>query len=325
MTAVPDGRVRGSVNLMATGSAAQVAEAAAEAERLGYSRIWVADEGIATRDPYVTLTAIGEATSEVKIGPGITNPYTRHPGVTAGAIASLDEFTGGRAFLGLGAGGGLSLGPLAMARRYPVRAARDMISALRALWAGETVNRERAPVVFCEARLVNPRPGIEIHLAGRGPMMVRLAGEMADGFYISYVHKAMLGSLINRLRSAGRTLTLTYCTRFVLDDTDWEAARRDMSFRLPDSPPDVHEAIGITPDEVAALRSALIKGGPTAAAPLVRDEWVTPFVIAGSSQECRAELRDLVKAHGINEVLIGVDDLDTAAARLQAMAAIIDF
>lgn len=321
---------------MATGPAAAVAQTAADAERLGYSRIWVADEGIATRDVYVTLTAVAKATTKVKIGPGITNPFTRHPAVTAGAIASLDEFSDGRAFLGLGVGGGLALGPLAVERRRPVLAAREMISAVRALWAGETVNHEGDTLALRDARLVNPRPGIEIHMAGRGPLMVRLAGEMADGFYISYVHKGVLSGLVDRLRSASsgsgsgcsgrnREITLTYCTRFVLDETDWELARRDMSFRLPDSPADVHKAIGITEAEVSELRAALSRGGPVYAAPLVRDEWVTPFVIAGSVQQCQAELRGLVEAHGIDEVLVGVDNLTTAPARLRAMADIINF
>ena len=325
MTAAARRKVRGSVAIMANRSAARVAETAACAERLGYCRIWVADEGIVTRDVFVCLAAVAAATSEAKIGPGITSPFTRHPAVTAGAVAALDEMSGGRAFLGLGAGGGMALGPLAVKRRRPVRAAREMISAVRGLWAGETVSLAGETVTLRRARLVNPRPGIEVHLAGRGPMMVRLAGAAADGFYASYVHKAVLGALVEQLRERGRPLTLTYCTRFVLDDAGWEAARRDMSFRLPDSPPEVHRLIGITQGELSELRAALRRGGPDAAAGLVRDEWVAPFVIAGSAAECRAELGSLVDAYGIDEVLVAVDDLDAAPARLEAAAAIIGF
>ena len=49
------------------------------------------------------MTAIATGTDRITLGPGITNPYTRHPAQTAAAIASLDELSDGRAFLGIGA------------------------------------------------------------------------------------------------------------------------------------------------------------------------------------------------------------------------------
>ncbi len=312
------------MSILATGPARQVAEVAALAERLGYSRIWVADEGIAARDVYVSLAAVAAATAKAKIGPGVTNPYTRHPGVTAGAVAALDELSDGRAFLGLGAGGGLALGPLAVERLRPVRAARETITALRALWAGETVSLNGDAFSLSGAQLVNPRPGIEIHVAGRGPKMVEMAAAAADGFYASYVHKGVLGALVERLQSsAQRPLTLTYCTRFVLDEDGWRKARRDMSFRLPDSPAEVRSAVGMTAADVEALRAELARGGPDAAAGLVRDEWAAPFVISGSPAQCRSELLGLVEDHGIDEVLVCIHDLDGAAERLETAAAIV--
>ena len=72
-----------SVNLMPKGPVAEVADLAVLAERLGYRRCWVYDEGLITRDVYVTLTAIALATKRILLGPGITNPCVRHPGVAA--------------------------------------------------------------------------------------------------------------------------------------------------------------------------------------------------------------------------------------------------
>lgn len=57
-------------------------------------RCWVYDEGLATRDVYVTMTAVVLATSTFGVGTGITNPYSRHPGTTASAIATIDELSG---------------------------------------------------------------------------------------------------------------------------------------------------------------------------------------------------------------------------------------
>jgi len=116
-----------SINLIPETATTTMARLAAEAETLGYRRCWVYDEGLATRDAYVTMAAIGAATERIEIGPGITNPYTRHPAQTASAIATLDEVTGGRAFLGIGAGGSLTLDPIGLVREKPLTAVRETI------------------------------------------------------------------------------------------------------------------------------------------------------------------------------------------------------
>ena len=59
---------------MPKGPVAEVADLAVLAEWLGYSRCWVYDEGLVTRDVYVTLAAIALATEKILLGPGITNP-----------------------------------------------------------------------------------------------------------------------------------------------------------------------------------------------------------------------------------------------------------
>ena len=315
--------LRAAANFLATGPVGHVAELAAYAESLGYSRIWLADEGLHTRDVFVTLTAVAVATEQVLIGPGITNPYTRHPGVTAAAVASVDEVSGGRAFVGIGAGGGLALGPLGIERRRPLRAVEEMVAALRGLWAGEPVTIDGDTLSLHEARLSYARPDLQIHVTGRGPRMVELAGRVADGFYLSYVYKPLIGDLLERVRSGGRDINFTYCTQLATDDSTWEAARRGMTFRLVDSPPEVREAVGISPANLDALKAALAEGGPHHAAPLVRDEWIEPFVIAGTPDECSAELQALADQHGFHEFLIVIDDLDTGADVLERVAGIV--
>ena len=123
-------RLRAGVNLIPEAPVGVISDLAVEAERLGFDRCWVYDEGLATRDLYVTMTAIAQATSRLEIGPGITNAYTRHPGQTAAAIATLDELSGGRAFLGLGAGGSLTLDPLVLGRVHPLETVHQTLSLI---------------------------------------------------------------------------------------------------------------------------------------------------------------------------------------------------
>ena len=114
--------------LMPEGPVGKVVDVAVEAERLGFERVWIPDEGLAARECYVSLAAVAAATHRVQVGTGITNAYTRHPGVTASAIATLDELSGGRAALGVGAGGGLTLTPMAIDRVKPLSAMRELSS-----------------------------------------------------------------------------------------------------------------------------------------------------------------------------------------------------
>ena len=270
---------------MPHGNVGRAVELARLAERLGYERCWVYDEGLAASDVYVAMTAIAGATESLTVGPGITNPYTRHAGATAGAIASLDEVSGGRAFLGIGAGGSLTLDPLGIARERPLTAVRETIDACRRLFRGDTVSLEGAHVRLSEASLLNVRAGTEIWLAGRGPRMLELGGAACDGVLVDFIYKPHLGSAVERIHRAGRAEgndpRIAYSTMLVTDDDTMAALKPHMTYRLVDSPPEVREALGITDADAAMIRAALADG-LEAAAEHVRDEWALPFVIAGT-------------------------------------------
>lgn len=300
-------------------------ELARLAESLGYERCWVYDEGLAASDVYVAMTAIAVATESLTIGPGITNPYTRHAGATAGAIASLDEVSGGRAFLGIGAGGSLTLDPLSIARERPLTAVRETIDACRRLFAGDTVSVEGAHVRLSEASLLNVRPSTEIWLAGRGPRMLELGGAACDGVLVDFIYKPHLGAAVERIRRAGRAAgndpRLAYSTMLVTDDDTMAALKPHMTYRLVDSPPEVREALGLTDADAAVIRAALA-GGLEAAATHVRDEWALPFVIAGSPSECSQELDSLAEQHGIESFVVPLLDDEPAEKLLHSGARI---
>ena len=314
--------------VMPEGPVEAVVRAAAAAEDLGCGRVWIPDEGLAARECWVTLGAVAAATSSVEVGTGITNAYTRHPGMTAAAVATLDEASGGRAALGIGAGGALTLTALAIERRAPVTAMRELVATSRALWSGEVVDRDGVAGGFRHARLHFGRPDIPIWVAGRGPRVMRLAGEVADGFIMSFVHKELIGEHVAAIRSTadefGRSHPrLCYMTILATTEAARQAARASLTFRLVDSPETVKARIGLDPATEAAIRRGLADGGPAAAAHLVRDDWVDAFVISGTVQECRAELNALVTAHGIDEFQVSVNDLHSAFDDLSLAAEIV--
>ena len=67
------------------------------ADDLGFSTLWMLDSHLLFREVYTLLGALAVSTKRIRLGTGVTNPLTRHPTVTASAIATLDALSAGRA------------------------------------------------------------------------------------------------------------------------------------------------------------------------------------------------------------------------------------
>jgi 5,10-methylenetetrahydromethanopterin reductase len=319
--------VAASVNLIPEAPLADLVSIARRAEELGFTGCWVYDEGLATRDVYITLAAIVGATSTLRVGTGITNPYTRHPATTAATTATLDELSNGRAFLGIGAGGSLTLDPLGLERKNPVGTVRAVMEACRRLMDGETVTMSGPGFELVDAHLGFPtRRGIEIWLAGRGPKMLALGGALADGVMLDFIHKPSLGTYVSLVRNAGPShrpaARICYSTMVITDQRAMEETRPHMTYRLVDSPPEVKKAIGLSEADADRIRRAMA-GGLLAAAEHVRDEWVLPFVISGSIDECATELGNLVDRHDIDEFLLPILDHHGAHHLIESVSQVV--
>lgn len=313
--------------LMPVTAIGRLVELAELAEELGYSRVWVPDEGLASRDVFVTMAAMAQATSTIKIGTGIVNPYSRHPALIASAIATIDELSGGRAFLGYGAGGSLTLGPLGIDRPRPLRHVRDAIKASRRLFNGETVDMHTETLNLSQAKLSVSRSDLEIWFAGRGPRMLKQAGELADGVLLEFLHKPTLGDYVATVREGaiGRDTQpkLCYSTMIITNPDRIKEVRPHMTYRLVDSPPEVKELLGITEADTRAIAAAM-QHGLHVAAELIPDEWVDPFVIRGTVNECAAELTTLMNGHGFDEFMLVVADMDGADVLMQEVAEVME-
>ena len=305
-----------SINVIPTAPIGQVIELGKQAENLGFEKFWVMDEGLATSDVYIALTAIAQQTSSIMLGTGITNPYTRHPAVTAASIATLDELTGGRAMLGIGAGGSLTLDPLGIERRKPLTAVKEMIKVVRALYRGETVTYKGDMVSLVEARIDYARPAIQIWVAGRGPKMLAMGGEMADGVALSTIHKDLIQENIDLIKkgasSAGNKPMISYATYIVTSERQLERLKPYMTFSLVDSPLKAREMIGISDVEIEEVRQVMGSKGLYEAGKLLKAEWLRPFIVMGSKTECVQQLNDLKNRLDIDELLLPIFDLESA-------------
>src|SRR4029453_13591415 len=85
-------------------SVRRVAELAQTAEEAGLDAVGFSDSPSVFRDTYCMMTAAALQQKRALLITTITNVTTRHPVVTANAIASIDEASGGRALLGIATG-----------------------------------------------------------------------------------------------------------------------------------------------------------------------------------------------------------------------------
>jgi alkanesulfonate monooxygenase SsuD/methylene tetrahydromethanopterin reductase-like flavin-dependent oxidoreductase (luciferase family) len=158
------------------------------AEQAGFDGLWLYDHlaGSVHRQPRVlecwtTLTAVAATVPRLAIGPMVANVANRDPGTLAVMAATLQEVSGGRLLLGLGAGGGrdtpYAAEQEALGRPVPGAAVRrrwveDAVARLRAVWTGATGGA---------SGFLRPSPPPPILIGGFGPKMAELAGRVGDG------------------------------------------------------------------------------------------------------------------------------------------------
>ena len=85
------------------------------------------------------LAAVAHATARIELGTGILNPHTIHPAELAMLAATMDELTGCRFNLGLGAGAADFLAWVGLADPQPARTMRETIDGVRRLLSGQTL------------------------------------------------------------------------------------------------------------------------------------------------------------------------------------------
>jgi alkanesulfonate monooxygenase SsuD/methylene tetrahydromethanopterin reductase-like flavin-dependent oxidoreductase (luciferase family) len=155
---------------------------AGRAEELGYAAFFVAEAW--GHDASVLLAEVAVNTSRIQIGTGVVNVWGRGAGSIAMLAASLDELSGGRFVLGLGAGSPqLAEGLHDVTFRAPVSRLEATTRQVRRLLDGERIIPSE-PGGSRPLRLgVLPPSRVPITLAGLGPRAVRVAGQHADGWY----------------------------------------------------------------------------------------------------------------------------------------------
>lgn len=297
------------VLLFADYSLQELARLASLCEELGYKTFWYTDIRFG-RECYLGLSAIAAATSKILLGPGVTDPYSKHPAMTAATMATLDELSAGRAVLGLGTGG-QGFRELGIERKLPVAALRETVEIVRSLWRGERVDYQGKVLCLSNGQLTfQPiRDCIPIYFATHGAQISKLAGKLADGVLIANtLEPRMLSFYMDRIQegmnSVGRDpsnfdfgLRIEACI-----GDDYEAAlavmRRRMASRLVGQYPHwaylEEHGIELPPEfvEIAAKKDPALTDQ---AASVMPPEVVEYTVLAGDAERVAKQLARVMR------------------------------
>ncbi len=164
-----------------------------EAERLGYSSVWVAESW--GSDAVTVLSWIAARTESINVGAGILQMPARTPAMTAMTAVTLSELSGGRFLLGMGLSGPQVVeGWHGVPYGKPIGKTREYVSIVRSAMARERLVHDgdhyQIPYAGPDATglgkplklMTHPKHEIPIYLAAIGPKNVTLTAEIADGW-----------------------------------------------------------------------------------------------------------------------------------------------
>ena len=276
-----------------------------EAEQDGFDGIWFGQ--IFGPDALAVIAMAGQKTSRIELGTSVVPTYPRHPVLMAQQALTAQAATGGRFSLGIG----LSHKPVVegmwgMSYERPAVHMREYLSVLRPLLQEGRVNFNGEFFrVSATVQVDAPEPP-PVLIAALAPVMLRLAGEVADGTVTWMVGRKTLEThIIPRINSAaeaaGRAAprVVVALPIAVTDDVGEARERAARSFQIYGTLPNYQRMLNI---EGAA--------GPAEVA------------IVGDEKEVEGQLRGIAAA-GATDFLAGMfpvgDDANASLGRTRAL------
>jgi len=297
------------------------------AEQKGFDAVWQADSRL-VRDAIVPMSAFAAVTDTIKIGSGVVDCWTRNPARLAATFSTLDDLAPGRVILGIGAWWDPLAEKVGISRAKLLRAMREIITAVRALLANETVtmNGEFVHLDGVELDYVyqERRPkDVPIYLGATGMQMMELAGEIADGVVLNYLvspdyNKKALEHLAIGADKAGRSWEsidrpqLVVCSVHEDRKTALDMARMMVTQYLGQQP-HIMKASGV-PQSLLDKVGQVLTWPATheqveAASKLVPDEIVQMLTASGTPDEARAKVREYIKDGATCPILYPLGDV----------------
>ena len=278
-------------------------------EDAGFGTFWKGESN--STDPLVVMSGMAARTKTLKVGSAIYHIYGRSPVTMGIQAATLQDLSNGRLMLGLGVAnktiaawhGGVFDRPLRRIREY-VEIVRKVAAGERVEYAGEKYSTGKRFQLSWKPR----HPALTVFLAGLGPKMTRLVGEIAEGVCINMGIPSKIREIAGRVRQgaadAGRDPDKVEIMAKVRVSVhpDRAVARKRLRqvltfYNIADHYSTMLKDCGFEP-EVTAIQEAFRANGFKAAVQALTDDYMDklPVIPATSVEEVRDRLGPIREA-----------------------------
>ncbi|RBM23010.1 LLM class flavin-dependent oxidoreductase [Streptomyces sp. PT12] len=296
-----------------------MAEQARTAEERGFSMAFFSETLFTNRDSVTALSAFSTATERVELGTTQVVKL-RSPLVMAQTAATLDELSGGRLVLVVGAFTAKHAARNGVPLTDPVTTLREYVETIRALLRGESVTYEGEVVRMDNASLnfTPPRPDIPIWIAAASRKGLLNVGAIGDGVLLdagaSPAYAANAVALVRQgCERAGRDpagLAVAQLINTSIEDDPaaavahmrWEVASKFTYASTPRAKMSVGEPV-IDPDDLPGLRAAFERGGKAELARAIPERYVTGLTATGTAADVTARVA-AYRAAGVSLPLV---------------------
>lgn len=300
----------GVIGHIANPSIADAEGLAIAAERAGARWIGFAD-AFWWRDVWILLSAAARATSEIEIGPAMTNAYMRHRFHTASSLATLHELAPGRVFCGVAAGGSEVTAAAGIDRSNAASRARELVATLREVSEGGVLDPSSGRTLDVVL------PATPVLMAGRGDQMLRAAGAVADRVLLWAMPDADLDRSVEmiaegaRQRDAMPQLVWAPLVRHAVVDP--ASLGHVAVYAALNTRAELRSLWGLDRAEVDQIRRTLVAGGTAAAIDLVPDAAMSDLTVDEGDVDAVARR---ARGLGVAEIAVPGFAIDTIDRQL---------
>ena len=311
------------------------AEMAIRIEDMGFDSILCPDTQNLSADPYGQLSLMADRTKKIKLGTGVTHPVTRATAVTASAMASLQEESGGRAICGIGRGD--SSAAHIGKRQATTKELRDCIQTIQSYFRGESIDvgTMQSPIRWIDPDLIPPVP---MDVACTGPKTIQMACEVSErvSFAVGSAHERVswaMDTALEHIEKIGKErdeIKIGAYINLICDPNEEKAISMARMLAglvahftamknapIDHLPPSLQKISNSLQTEYDMKNHSSEKGSHLE---LIDDDFIDWFTISGSSEKCIDRLSALIDL-GLDHIYLlgGSPIAEPREARLRAM------
>lgn len=285
----------------------EMVELARLADEAGMESIWMSDH-LCFRDALTSAMAFLTTTRRITVVPAPLSPYSRHPIISAMALATMEELATGRVVATAGTGNAAALEEVGVKVTRPLKTMREYIQVMRSLLSGETVHFHGEIFNINGAKMgFKPFSPIPIYMTAVKSKMLRLGGEIGDGVLLSagcapkYIAQCV-GEIRKGAERAGKSMQERDVAGFITTSVSEnareaiEASKTFLAYIFRNKHHAENIRLGGGKVDQESLADRVARRDWEGAKKLISDDVVFAHSVSGTPSECRRRLEEFV--HG---------------------------